>query len=53
MISIADVVEWIGAAIISSVIGWATEPKWGIMLFGVYIGIVFISIAFQLQYKYR
>jgi len=49
-ISTADVVEWIGAAIISSVVGWATEPKWGIALFGVYIGIVFILVAFQMQH---
>ena len=44
-----DAVEWLGAIIVSGAIGWATQPKWGVVVLACYIGIVLASVAHQIQ----
>lgn len=44
-----DAFEWLGMLIISGAVGWVTEPKWGVLLFAIYVGIVFISVAWQVH----
>jgi hypothetical protein len=45
-----DAVEWLGATIVAGAIGWATQPKWGIVVLACYVGLVLTSIAYQLQH---
>jgi hypothetical protein len=46
-----SVVEWLGAITVAGAVGWATQPKWGVVVLACYIGLVLYSISLQMHYR--
>lgn len=44
-----ELIEWAGGAAIAAAIGIATEPKYGAVAFLIYIGLVLVSVSWQLE----